>query len=59
MNEISTFITIIGISIILIYIIMKIFAFLNIELESYGIYLTFIIFLILCYILLPSQQPTI
>jgi hypothetical protein len=51
----SSIITTIGITLIIIYGIMKILEFYGIGLNAYAIYFTFYIFLILCAFVLPRQ----
>jgi hypothetical protein len=55
----SLLIKIILISVIIIYIIIQLMNFYDIGQESYGIYLGFIIFIILSIIILPNSYPKI
>jgi len=50
-------ITIIGISIILLYSITEILKFYGISQEKYGIYVMFYIFILLCILVLPHDYP--
>jgi hypothetical protein len=52
-------ITIIGISLIFIYIITQILNFYGIGTESYGIYLGFLAFMLLSMIVLPNTDSTV
>ena len=52
----SNYITIIGISIILIYAITQLLKYYGIGKEIYGIYLLFYIFLLICYLILPLES---
>lgn len=50
-------ITLIGISVLLFYSIIQILKFYGIGEETYGIYILFYIFIIVCIIILPNKTP--
>ena len=52
-------ITIIGISLIFLYIVTQILNFYGIGTESYGIYLGFIGFILLSIVILPNKDSTL
>lgn len=52
-------ITIIGVSMVFLYILMQILKFYGIEENSYGIYLAFFLFMLLSMAILPSQDITL
>jgi len=52
-------ITLIGFSVILFYSIIQILKFYGIGEETYGVYLLFYIFIILCILILPNNYPKI
>lgn len=49
-------ITVIGVSCILMYSIYKLTLFMNISIDNFYPYLFFLIFLIICYLILPSND---
>jgi hypothetical protein len=55
----SKTITIVGLSIILLYIIVQLLKFYGVSPDVYGIYLVFYLFLLLCYFILPNEQPNL
>jgi hypothetical protein len=57
--KLSNTITLLGISILLFYCIIQIFNFFGSSPSSYGIYLIFFIFMIISYIILPHNYPTL
>lgn len=50
-------ITLIGLSVIFFYSLIQILQFYGISEDSYGVYLLFYIFLIMCILILPNQYP--
>lgn len=52
-------ITLIGISIIFFYSLTQILQFYGIGEDTYGVYLLFYIFIILCILVLPNDYPKI
>jgi uncharacterized membrane protein len=52
-------ITIIGITILVLYSVTKILNFYSVGLDIYGSYLVFYIFLLVCYYIFNSEQPKI
>jgi len=52
-------ITLIGLSIIFFYCLIQILKFYGIDEDSYGIYILFYIFIILCILILPNDYPKI
>ena len=52
-------ITIIGFTIIFYYTLTQIFNFYGISEETYGIYLSFYIFIIISIIVLPTEYPSV
>jgi len=52
-------ISVIGFSIIIIYVLLQIFNFYGIGQDIYGIYLAFTIFMILSMVILPTGVPTV
>jgi hypothetical protein len=52
-------ITIIGVSLLFLYILMQILNFYGIGQESYGIYLGFFLFMLLSIAILPNQDITL
>jgi len=55
----SRLITIIGFSILIIYIVIQLFNFYGVGQDVYGIYLSFLIFLIITSFVLPTKYPKI
>lgn len=51
-------ITLIGISVIFFYSLTQILKFYGIEEDSYGAYVLFYIFIILCILILPNNYPS-
>ena len=52
-------ITLIGISIIFFYSLTQILNFYGVDQSSYGVYVLFYIFIILCILILPNDYPTV
>ena len=52
------FITNIGIAIIVLYATIKLLEFYGVEMNSYGVYLAFYLFLFISTFILPKQYPT-
>jgi len=52
-------ITLFGLSIIFFYSIIQILHFYGVEEDSYGIYMLFYLFLIICILILPNNYPKI
>jgi hypothetical protein len=52
-------ITIIGFSVLVIYVITQIFKFYGITPDYYGIYLCFYIFLFVCIIIFPNKYESV
>ena len=52
-------ITLLGISIILLYVITQIMKFYGIGEDVYGVYMLFYIFIIISKIVLPNDYPTV
>jgi uncharacterized membrane protein YtjA (UPF0391 family) len=50
-------ITLIGLSIIFFYSIIQILTFYGVDQTSYGVYILFYIFIILCILILPNNYP--
>ena len=57
--NLSHTITVVGVSSVLLYTILKIVQLFGVSPDSYMTYLHFIIFIILTYIILPKQYKTI
>ena len=55
----STIISIIGINIIFFYCIIQILNFYGFSISYYGVYLMFFGFMVLCFIMLPHNYPTL
>ena len=55
----SRLITIIGFTILIIYIVIQLFNFYGVGQDVYGIYLSFLIFLIITSFVLPTKYPKI
>ena len=55
----STLVTFIGVTVIILYVLLQLFSFYGIGQSSYGIYLAFIIFIVLSIIILPNNYPTL
>ena len=55
----SKIITTIGITLLVIYCLTKVLDFYGIGISSYGSYLTFYLFLLLCTLVLPTQYPNL
>jgi hypothetical protein len=55
----SQIITMLGVTILVIYIITQILNFYGIGQDVYGIYLSFFIFLVITSFILPTKNPTI
>jgi len=55
----SRLITIIGFTILIIYIVIQLFNFYGVGQDVYGIYLSFLIFLIITSFVLPTKYPNI
>jgi hypothetical protein len=51
-------ITMIGLSIIFFYCLTQILKFYGVSESTYGVYLLFYIFIGLCILILPNQEPT-
>lgn len=52
-------ITLIGLSIIFFYSLTQVLNFYGINEDSYGVYMLFYIFIILCILILPNDYPKI
>ena len=52
-------VTLIGLSIIFLYILVKVLEHYGIHEHVYGIYVLFYIFIILCILILPNDYPNI
>jgi len=52
-------ITLIGLSVIFFYSITQILKFYGVDESSYGVYILFYIFIIICILVLPNDYPTI
>jgi len=52
-------ITLIGLSIIFLYILVKVLTYYGIYEHVYGIYVLFYIFIILCILILPNDYPKV
>ena len=52
-------ITILGITVLIIYSVTKILNFYGIGVDIYGSYLVFYVFLLLCYLIFNSEYPKI
>ena len=57
--KLSNIITLLGISIIFFYCIVQILNFYELSISSYGVYLMFFMFMMVSYIILPHQYPTL
>ena len=57
--EIGFKITLIGISLVLMYIVIQILTFYGIDTSSYGKYIAFYVFLLLSTFVLPNNYPTL
>lgn len=55
----SNIITLLGITIIFFYCIIQILNFYGLSISYYGVYLMFFGFMVLCFILLPHNYPTL
>jgi hypothetical protein len=55
----SRLITIIGFAILIIYIVIQLFNFYGVGQDVYGIYLSFLIFLIISSFVLPTKYPSL
>jgi hypothetical protein len=53
----ATLISLIGISVIFMYIIIQILNFYGVSSDSYGIYVVFYVFLLLSIVILPNTIP--
>ena len=51
--------TFIGCSILIVYIIMQIFNFYGVGQDVYGIYLAFLVFILLSIVVLPNKNPEV
>lgn len=52
-------ITLVGLSVIFFYAIIQILTFYGIEQQTYGIYILFYVFMIICILVLPNDYPKI
>jgi len=52
-------ITLIGLSVIVFYSLTQVLTFYGVGEETYGVYLLFYLFLILCILILPNDYPKI
>lgn len=52
-------ITLLGVSIVFFYSLTQVFKFYGIGEDSYGIYILFYLFIILCIFILPNNYPKI
>jgi hypothetical protein len=52
-------VTLIGLSIIFFYIVVKILDYYGIHEHVYGIYVLFYIFIVLCILILPNDYPNV
>jgi hypothetical protein len=57
--KLSNIITILGITLVIFYSIIQILNFYGISISSYGIYLVFFVFMLISYVILPHQYPTL
>lgn len=57
--KLSNIITLLGISIIFFYCIVQILNFYELSISAYGVYLMFFVFMMVSYIILPHQYPTL
>ncbi len=55
----SKVVTTLGITLLVVYCLIQIFGFYGIGISSYGSYLTFYLFLLLCVFILPTKYPNI
>ena len=52
-------ITMIGLSVIILYVIVQILTFYGVDQSAYGIYLVFFLFILLSILILPNNEPTL
>ena len=52
------FITLLGMSLIFIYSLVKILDFFNVQKSAYGPYVLFLLLILLCYFVLPKTTPS-
>jgi len=52
------FITLLGMSLIFIYSLVKILDFFNVQKSTYGPYVLFLLLILLCYFVLPKTTPS-
>jgi hypothetical protein len=57
--KLSSIITLLGITTIISYCIIQILNFYGLSISSYGVYLMFYVFMVLSYIVLPHQNPSL
>ena len=57
--KLSNIITILGITLVIFYSVIQILNFYGISISSYGIYLVFFVFMLISYVILPHQYPTL
>lgn len=55
----SKIITILGISLLFFYCLIKILTFYGVDTNTYGIYLSFYLFIVLSTLILPGSTPTL
>jgi hypothetical protein len=55
----STFITITGTSLLFFYCLIKILTYYGVDMSSYGVYVTFYLFIGLSMLILPNSYPKI
>ena len=58
MNK-TTIITTVGIILLILYSLTRILNFYGIEINTYGVYITFYLFLLLSYFVLPTSNHTV
>ena len=57
--KLSSIITLLGITILFVYCIIQILNFYGLSIGSYGVYLMFYVFMVISYIILPHQNPSL
>jgi hypothetical protein len=59
MSKLSKTITILGVSLLLIYAIIQLLTFYGVTKDVYGIYIMFYLFILLCYFVFPDNKKMI
>lgn len=57
--KLSSIITLLGITVLFVYSITQILNFYGLSIGSYGVYLMFYVFMVISYIILPHQNPSL